>query len=323
MVWRDSVREQLRDVLGSDNRKWLVGVSGGGDSLALLRALGEEGWGERLKLAYFNHGWSEWGDTAEAFVRAFADHLNVPLLVGKGSGKAGSNAEARARTERYDWFKSVCAEHDLAGVMVGHTRTDVVEGFLMRAGKGSGLKGLSGMSADVNIEGLRVFRPLLEVGRDDLRAYLRSLKQEWLEDPDNEMGGSQRARLRKILPILDGVGVNEQGLAASVAALARADALVEEHVDSFMQKEVSLLPLKVALPREALVKAPDEVALRVVERVIGHFSPGMAPRSSKRSSLLQRLRDTESGAATLGGVKFAWRESAIMAEQERGSEVAR
>lgn len=316
MVWRDSVRDQIQDTLGEDNRKWLVGVSGGGDSLALLRFLGEEGWGERVLPAYFNHGWSDWGHTAEAFVSALAGHLNLELLVGHGSGKAESNAEAKARSERYAWFKSMCAEYDLAGVMVGHTRTDVVEGFLMRAGKGSGLKGLSGMSQDVDIDGLRVFRPMLDVGRDDLRGYLRALKQEWLEDPDNEMGGSQRARLRKILPILDGVGVNEQGLAASVAALARADALVETHVDTFMQKEVSLFPLKVALPREALVQAPDEVALRVVERVIGHFSPGLAPRSSKRSSLIQRMRDLEHGAATLGGVKFAWRESSIMAERE-------
>lgn len=298
---------------GPDSR-WLVGVSGGGDSVALLRVLVGEGWRERLIVGNFNHGWGEFGAKSQAFVRGLCGELGVEFVTGKGrQGKATSNAEAAARAERGAWFRQVCADERLAGAMVAHTRDDVAEGFLMRAGKGSGLRGLQGMGE----RGEGVWRPLVGVGREELREYLRGLGQEWLEDPDNEAGGSQRARVRKLLPALEGVGVAVEGIAASALALADAEAVVEQVVEGMMNEGQWVgggFSMELRLLREAL----REVGVRVLGRIIAELGDeGMVVRRGKRVALWERMGTEDKGVATLGGVKFTWDGGVVVGKAER------
>lgn len=308
------VREYLAG-LKAGGARWLVGVSGGGDSVALLRLLVEAGLGGQVVVGCFNHGWGRFGDESACFVDALAGTLGIGFRMGTGSGKAGSNAEAVARTERYSWFAEVCAAEGLAGMMVAHTRDDVVETFLMRAGKGSGLGGLAGMQGDIALGGLRLMRPMLAVEREELRAYLRGLGQAWMEDPDNEAGGSQRARVRKLLPALEAAGITLHGLAASVASLSEADALVRQMVDGF---EVEVIDGVARIARAELIGAPVELAVRVLARVIRDVTgdTGVMVRRGKRVALWERITREEDGAATLGGAKFVWRNGTVTATLE-------
>lgn len=299
--------------------RWLVGVSGGGDSVALLRLLVELGFGGRLVIGHFNHAWSGWGAEAEAFVLELGRELGVEVLVGRGGGKAVSNAEARARRERREWMLAQVREHGLDGMVLAHTRTDVVESFLMRAGKGSGVTGLAGMKELAGVVGKRIWRPLLGVGRDDLRAYLRGLGQVWVEDPDNEGAGSQRAKIRKILPLLAEAGVGEEGMAASVAALARAEEALWRAADDFWRVHVNDR-VGLSIDRVALLEAPLEVRSRVVAgvmRLAGDAGEeGMVVRAGKRLDLLARVAAEEAGVATLGGVRWEWDAASVRAERE-------
>lgn len=299
------------DLQGLEGR-WLVGVSGGGDSVALLRRLVEEGWQERILVGCFNHLWGDFGDESAAFVVALAGEYGVGVRVGHGGGKPKTNAEAVARGERYGWFAQVCREEGLEGVLVAHTRDDVAETFLMRAGKGSGLQGLSGMAYATEVEGVTVARPLLGAGREELRAYLRGLGQRWLEDPDNAQGGSQRARLRKLSGMLAEAGVPAEGLAASAASLAEANAALETLVDGVWKRVEG----GTAVERALLGGLPVEVAVRVMARMMAEVRPGMAVRRGKRVALWERLRGEGQGVATLGGCKFGWDAGAVRVEKE-------
>jgi len=290
--------------------RWLVAVSGGGDSVALLRMLGEGPW----VVGYFNHQWGEFGAQSGVFVRALAQTLGLPFVYGCGNGKAATNAEAAARAERYAWFAKVCAEQELSGVLVAHTRTDVAEGFLMRAGKGGSARGLAALAADGMVDGVRVVRPLLAAGREELRDYLRALGQDWLEDPDNDALGSQRARVRALLPKLAEVGIGEEGLAAAAASLREADEALDAWVDGV---DIALGSGWVAVEREALVNLPAEIAVRVLARLMeaaGHT--GMMVRRSKRMALWQRICQGEAGVATLGEVRVEWDGTVRMARLE-------
>lgn len=302
--------------------RWLVGVSGGGDSVALLKLLVEAGFGERLVVGNFEHGWSAFGKESAAFVSGLADELGLEFRMGKGSGKAATNAEAVAREERYRWFAEVCAAEGLDGVLVAHTRDDEVETFFMRLGKGSGLQGLTGITTHNVLMGVGVIRPLLDATREDLREYLRVQGQAWMEDPDNAAGGSQRARIRQLMPMLEAAGITMQGVHASIKALGSASRTIDELVDELMQEVTWLPDFKGAEWEQAAAqRVLPETGARMLGRLMMKMVPEMGVvRRSKRVNLLARLKDEDTGHATLGGLKFEWKNGMILVKKEHADE---
>jgi tRNA(Ile)-lysidine synthase len=249
--------------------------------------------------AHYNHRWSAWGDEAEAFVRAQAELLGVTLHVGHGGGKAPSNAEAQARAARLAFFHQLCTAHGYAGVLLAHTQTDVAETFLMRAGKGSGVRGLAALAPETVVGGVRIGRPLLGVAREALRAWLMAQGQPWLDDPDTQ---NQRARVRALLPQLAAAGVPVHGLAAAAQAAARAQAAVAAQVQAFRAMYPATVPVA------ALVTLPAEVAGQVLGEIIAaQAAGGEVVRTSKRLALLARLAAQPAGQASLGGLVWQWR----------------
>jgi tRNA(Ile)-lysidine synthase len=186
-----------------------VGVSGGSDSVALLRILQEvsEQEGIRLGVLHFNHGLrgadSE-GD--EQFVAELAARLGLPFFSGRedvaGMARARHwNLEDAARRLRYGFFAARVAEGRIDRVAVAHTADDQAETVLARVLRGTGPAGLA---AIYPVKG-HVVRPLLEVRRGELQEYLNRMGQTWREDASNHDPARLRSRLRhQVLPILEG-----------------------------------------------------------------------------------------------------------------------
>jgi tRNA(Ile)-lysidine synthase len=184
---------------------WAVGVSGGADSVALLFLLHGLP-GLRLHVVHLNHELR--GPAAEAdaeFVRGLSASLGLPCHLARRSEiEAGelalpTNPSARYRSLRLSLFRRVVAQEKLNGVMLAHHRDDVAETVLHRLLRGSGYSGLTGMSAVSVIDGLTIARPLLNVGREALRAMLKARNQTWREDASNDSDDYLRNRLRRIL----------------------------------------------------------------------------------------------------------------------------
>ncbi len=283
------------DVAFLAGERWLLGVSGGGDSMALAHRLQQAGvsvvWG------HYNHRWSAWGDEAEALVRAQALALGLELVVGYGAGKAAANAEAQARQERRQFFQECCENYQLSGVVLAHTQNDVAENFLLRAGKGSGVQGLAAMAAQSTWGGLKVVRPMLQTERETLRAWLREANIPWLDDPDT---ANQRARVRALLPALAAAGVPVHGLAAAAAAAGRAQAVVAAQVAPLRAQYPT------ALPRAVLQALPPEVAQQWLGSILADFTTGPVVRTRKRLALLENICNQPAGCATLGGLRWEW-----------------
>jgi tRNA(Ile)-lysidine synthase len=282
------------------NLTYLLGISGGGDSMALGLLAKQQGF--KVAWAHVNHGWNPSEDEAEALVRAQAKLWQIPLYVTRGQGRPNSNAEAKARTEREVFYKMLCTQHGYAGIVLAHTQTDVAENFLLRAGKGSGLTGLAAMPKHVTRQGLTFFRPLLGVPREALRAYLIAHQQPWHEDPDNTAKRNQRAKIRALLPTLAAAGVAVHGLAAAAQALARAnEALPVPTPTQNLQ----------ALPLAPLLALPEERALRQLGAWMRQCQPTLLPpRTRKRQALLLRLQQP-TGTATLGKIVWRWRNGVL------------
>ena len=184
-----------------------AGVSGGADSVALLLLLNEL----RAKLGigvfvlHFHHQLrGAEADEDERFVKDLAAELHFEFIPGRAdvAGEArrnGWNLEDAARRLRYQFFASVAAAQGLNSVAVAHTADDQAETVLAHMLRGTGLTGLAGIYP---VSG-PVIRPLLEIGREELREYLRGRGRAWREDSSNEDTSRMRARIRhQLLPVL-------------------------------------------------------------------------------------------------------------------------
>jgi tRNA(Ile)-lysidine synthase len=201
----------------------VVAVSGGADSVALLRALVEAEIGP-LTVAHLNHQLrGAESDEDEAFVRELCERLNVPCRVKRanvGELAAGDNLESTARRVRYEFFAEVAREVGAKWIATAHTADDQAETVLHRLIRGTGLQGLRGIAATLvnrDREGAGVgstrsltvavhqdiIRPLLAVTRAEVLEHLASLNQPYRTDSTNADTRFTRNRIRhELLPLL-------------------------------------------------------------------------------------------------------------------------
>ena len=204
-----SLLRQFRD------RFWLtagqriaVAVSGGADSVALLRLLLDlrDPLGIVLSVAHFNHQLrGRAADADEKFVAKLAAQHGLPFRVARQDIAAKAkrdraNLEETARRARYAFFERLVAEGHVERVAVAHTADDQAETVLSHILRGTGIAGLAGIHPEAG----PLFRPLLNFRRAELRLYLRAQKQTWREDLTNRDTKRTRARIRrKLIPFLE------------------------------------------------------------------------------------------------------------------------
>ncbi len=197
----------------------VVAVSGGADSVTLVRALDAARDPHAplpLVLAHLNHQLrGSDSDADEAFVIALHAQLieagrpNLMLChtrrnIAAQARAEGGNLEALARRERYRWLAEVAREHGMKYIATGHTANDQAETVLHRLLRGTGLRGLRGIAAHRPLEpGLTLIRPLLSATRADILAYLHEMGQPYREDASNRDPRFTRNRIRhELLPHL-------------------------------------------------------------------------------------------------------------------------
>jgi len=213
----------------------IVAVSGGPDSVALMRSLHEVGCGS-LTLAHVNHRLrGEESDADELFVRDLATQLGCDVRALSLDTQAdiatrGENLEAGARRIRYEWFESLAGELGATWIATGHTADDQAETLLHRLIRGTGLQGLRGIAETRDVSHYCIVRPLLNVSRADVIAYLASHSQEFRTDSSNADRRFTRNRIRhELMPML--TSMNPE-VVASLGELAAQSAAAFEVVEA-------------------------------------------------------------------------------------------
>lgn len=176
----------------------ICAVSGGADSVALLFSLYllKDKLNVRLEAAHFNHHLrGEESDRDEAFVRELCDRYDIPLHVGSGQVTAGKKGlEAAARDARYTFLRGLKGK-----IATAHTADDNAETVLMHLVRGTGLKGLGGITP---IHG-KVIRPMLACTRRDVEGFLEEWCLSHIEDSSNQSDSFLRNRIRHhVMPLL-------------------------------------------------------------------------------------------------------------------------
>jgi len=198
----------------SRRRRWLVGVSGGADSVALLHLLVDAGF-RQLVVCHLDHRLRGRASAEDAaFVRRLAGRLGLAFETERAevaamAAASGESIETAARRARHLFFARCAARHRCPRVILAHHADDQAETMVWNLLRGShGLKAMRRVRhlAAADGKALEIIRPLLAVRRADLREWLRARKLRWREDATNEQPVAVRNRLRhEVMPLLNAI----------------------------------------------------------------------------------------------------------------------
>jgi tRNA(Ile)-lysidine synthase len=238
-----------------DGQPLVLAVSGGSDSMGLLHTAAawrreDAGRACAMTVGFVDHGLrdidAEWKLVAEA-ARAL-DIAAVRLAIPREEAAAaheGGGVQAWAREARYRALSHLAAEVGAAVIATGHTRDDQAETFVMRLLRGAGLDGLGGIPPRRELrDGVAIVRPLLDLGREEIRGALGALEIPWIEDPSNADPRYLRTRIRReLLPLMEQL---QPRAAARIAATAAELRSAAAYLSSAVEGEGTLVPLRFA-----------------------------------------------------------------------------
>lgn len=214
----------------------LLGLSGGPDSLLLFHVLLAIKGKTPLQMgvAHVDHGWrEESGAEAEALKRLVEEHGLPFHLCTLDPQTLKGNLEAACRQKRLGFFGKLCLEHGYQAVLLGHHADDQAETVLKRIFEGANLTALSGLSSVACLDGLVVWRPLLEMRKKGILDWLKKRGLIAFDDKTNLDPKFLRSRMRtSLIPALCGLFGKEIG--PPLAKLAKESAELSEFLNSYL-----------------------------------------------------------------------------------------
>ncbi len=272
----------------------LVAVSGGVDSSLLLVLLHD--WVRRsgrgrpaLSVAVVDHALRRASLEEAQGVCALALELSLPAAILTWEGtKPGTGLQEAARQARYRLLIAHAKAIGADGLALAHHADDQSETVLMRLCAGSGLDGLSGMRQVGLRDGLVLYRPLLEIGKQRLVATALKRGMTWVDDPSNLNDRFTRVRFRKARDFLASAGLDAVRLNRLAVRMARAQDALEQMADRLWQ-DVAVTGAQEIVLAQSLFEAPDEIRIRLLMRACAILVPDAPQRLERFESLLVRL----------------------------------
>ena len=273
-----------------------VAVSGGADSVFLLTALRQLGQA-RAVLHINHHLRAAESDADEAFVRALAENLNLPFHTASLPPGEG-NTEQEARRVRYVFFADCIANGICDCVATGHTLDDQAETVLFRFLRGSGTAGLSGIRP---VTAAGIIRPLLELRRDEIRAWLTAQTIPWREDQSNASLEFQRNRIRmNILPELALLNPSLPQVLAATAEWAQGE---EDYWTGELDRQepiyLKMAPDTVLIRIEPFVNLPVATQRRLLRRAIERVRGSLRAIGFHHVEAIRELMATREGSGRI------------------------
>ena len=306
--------EEMGALIGPDFPSEIgLAVSGGGDSMAMLHlaAPWSRVMGVQLWVATVDHGLRAESAGEAAMVAEACAEMGLPHSTLKWGGWDGTgNLQAAARQARHSLLNQW--RGGVAHILFAHTQDDQAETFLMRLVRGSGVEGLSGMTAaqtihdpaitvaPLAVENMppkpstrhgdwQVLRPLLTTTRAELRHYNRVLHVPFVDDPTNDDTSYDRVKARKLLDQLSDLGLSAETLARTAGRMSRARTALEARARS-MSECVLNARYEVQFDRVGFEGLERDTQLRLLARALQSVASNpYRPRENALETLLDRV----------------------------------
>lgn len=275
-------------------------VSGGGDSIAMMHLAARHLAPQNLHIVSVDHGLRPEAADELALVARQAKALGLSHRVLHWHWDGAGNLQAAARAGRMVLIADWAGQGGITTVWLGHTEDDQIETFLMRLARGSGIDGLAGMSTLTKRYGVRIFRPLLDVARADLRDWLRANDIAWCDDPSNQDPGFDRVRARQMIAPLGDLGLTRKRILQTVDHMQAARLSLVAAARDFAQDHVAQDRGDLVFDAAALDLEKHDLPRRVMAAAFGWVGgQTYRPRFEQLLDVAHRARHGEK--TTLGG----------------------
>jgi len=290
-------RTLLHRQLLPSNQRLLVAVSGGQDSLCLIKLLLDlqPKWGWQLAIAHCDHGWRSDSQSNANYVENLAKNWGISYYLQAASDIP--KTEAAARLWRYQALTEIAIAHNSPYIVTGHTASDRAETLLYNLIRGCGADGLSALTwtrplADFPLHNLDenpqstiyLVRPLLEITRSQTGQFCQDQKLLIWEDSTNQDLQYARNRIRsQLLPYLEThFNPKVQQTLAQTAELLRADVeylelaashLLQQAISPTTDNPQTQIQLPIKLNRQILQEAPLALQRRAMRQILQQILP--------------------------------------------------
>lgn len=281
---------------------------------------------DRVRAVTVDHGLrAEAAAEAEAVAAFCAEHA-VPHTVLRWDGtEAEGNLMEAARRARYDLIADWARGQGIGTILLGHTKDDQSETFLMQLTRGAGVDGLSAMADAFQVGGVKFIRPLLDVTRQELRDYLQGRDIVWADDPTNDNPKYARVRFRQAMPQLSDLGLTNDALAKTVAAMQSGKDALDHYAAAEAARLVTIVDGDVVIPQHIQPAIPAEIKRRIWLAILMWIGGGThTPRQSALDELAAAVADGR--GHTVNGCQITTKYGAVRITRElsaaRGKRIA-
>ena len=285
---------------------FIVGVSGGADSLALAFLSKLYAFKNNLNPKFYvvDHRLRK-DSTKEALkVKKILKSLKIysEILTWKGK-KPLNKIQSSARKKRYDLLFSKCNKFRIYNLVVGHHIDDLFENFFLRLVRGSGLKGLVSLGEETKIANINLLRPLIRFNKKDLIYISKFVFNFYVEDPSNYNTKFRRIKIRNLIEDLKSIGLNKKKFQLTIENLKRSDQTIRFYVDK--NKKINSVvnqKKKELILKENFFDNSYEVVLRSLSDLIHFIGKKHSPvRGKKIDNILLKIKKKRLYKETLGG----------------------
>ena len=289
-------------------KKYVVAVSGGPDSLALVALTKSYKFYRKSKFYYalVDHNIRQNSSQEAKKVKSLLKKQNLNLRIFLNKKKITKNIQAEARNARYDILKNFCKKNKIKVILTAHNLEDQVETFLIRLSRGSGLKGLSSMKALSKINNqVSLFRPLLDTKKEFLIKISKATFGKYFKDPSNKNKKYLRTKVRSLKKPLEKSGIKYEKIFRSIQNLSDSKTTLELYLNNIFKELIKKKNSSISINFKKYKDLNKDIKIAVINQSIKQFKSNYYDlRSKKVENLINNLNKSNFKNSTLGGCIF-------------------
>jgi tRNA(Ile)-lysidine synthase len=275
-----------------------VGVSGGRDSMCLLRLL--KRWKKlnieapKIIAVSIDHALRKESESECKLVKSWCNELGIEHHTLNWEGiKPSTSVQQKAREARYKLLIDFCNQNKIKALVMAHHLEDQVETFFMRLARGSGIDGLRSMQYCRVQSGVDIIRPLLSIKKSRLLETLINFDQKWIDDPSNLDERYERVRVRKYIENLNDIDIDLKNISKSITRLTRSQ-IALELMSLKIFNDISSIDNAgyVSIDNAKLLVCNEEIQLRILQMSLNTVSGNRHISLNSLENIIRRIQDS-------------------------------
>ena len=291
-----------------NKKKYLVAVSGGPDSLALVALTNAYNFHKKTKFYYVlvDHKIRKNSNQEALQVKSLLKKKKINLKILTNKKKVTKNVQAEARNIRYDILQDFCKKNKVKVILTAHNLEDQVETFFIRLSRGSGLKGLSAMKTITKINSqVSLFRPLLDTKKKKLIKISKNIFGKYFIDPSNNNTKYLRTKVRHLKKPLERSGIKYEKIFKSIQNLSLSKITLDVYLNKIFQDLIKKANQEILINFKKYKALNNDIKIELINESIKQLKKNYySVRSKKVETLITNLNNRDFKRSTLGGCIF-------------------